>query len=75
MRLSSTDIVKRFCNEELKQRMLSYRDSLTAFEKTTTVDVYLCAISARPDGAISAGFVKMTMKMNKAPSQCTLHEI
>ena len=68
-------IVKRFCKEELKQRMLSYRDSLTAFEKTTTVDVYLCAISARPDGAISAGFMKMTMKMNKAPSECTLHEI
>ena len=68
-------IVKRFCNEELKQRMLSYHKSLTAFEKTTTVDVYLCAISARPDGAISAGFMKMTMKMNKAPSECTLHEI
>ena len=68
-------IVKRFCKEELKQRMLSYHDSLTAFEQTTTVDVYLCAISARPDGAISAGFVKMTMKMNKAPSECTLHEI
>ena len=64
-------IVKRFCKEELKQRMLSYHDSLTAFEKTTTVDVYLCVISARPDGAISAGFVKM----NKAPSECTLHEI
>ena len=68
-------IVKRFCKEELKQRMLSYRDSLTAFEKTTTVDVYLRAISARPDGAISAGFVKMTMKINKDPSECTLHEI
>ena len=68
-------IVKRFCKEELKQGMLSYRDSLTAFEKTTTVDVYLCAISALPDGAISAGFMKMTMKMNKAPSECTLHEI
>ena len=67
-------IVKRFC-KELKQRMLSYRDFLTAFEKTTTVDVYLCAISARPDGKVSAGFVKMTMKIRKAPSDCTLHEI
>ena len=52
--------------------MLSYRDSLTAFERTTTVDVYLCAISALPDGAI---FVKMAMRLNKAPSECTLHEI
>ena len=68
-------IVKRFCNEELKQRMLSYRDSLTAFEKTTTVDVYLCAISARPGGALSAAFRIMTMKIHKVPSECTLHEI
>ena len=68
-------IVKRFCKEELKQRMLNYRDSLTVFEKVTTVDVYLIAISARPDGAISAGFIKMTMKMNRPSSECTLHEI
>ena len=68
-------IIKRFCKEELKHRMLNYRDSLTAFEKTTTVDVYLNAISARPDGAISAGFIKMTMKMNRPSSECTLHDI
>ena len=55
--------------------MLNYRDSLTAFEKATTVDVYLNAISAQPDGAISAGFIKMTMKMNKPSSECTLHDI
>ena len=64
-------IVKRFCNEELKQRMLSYHDSLTAFEKTTTADVSLCA---RPDGTISAGFVNMTLKIN-THSECTLREI
>ena len=68
-------IIKRFCKEELKHRMLNYRDSLTVFEKTTTVDVYLNAISARPGGAISAGFIKMTMKMNRPSSECTLHEI
>ena len=67
-------IVKRFC-KELTQRMLSYRDSLIVFEKATTVDVYLCAISAPPSGKISAGFMKMTMKINKPASECTLHEI
>ena len=67
-------VVKRFCYE-LNDRMMSYRDSLTSFEKATTVDVYLCAISARPGGEISQGFIRMTVKINKPPSQCTLYEI
>ena len=68
-------IVKRFCHHELKGRMESYRDFLTSFEKSTTVDVYLCAISARPGGKIRQGFIRMTMKINKPPSECTLYEI
>ena len=67
-------IVKRFC-KELTQRMLSYRDSLIVFEKATTVDIYLSAISAPPGGSISAGFMRMTLKINKPASECTLHEI
>ena len=67
-------IVKRFC-KELTHRMLSYRDSLIFFEKATTVDVYLSAISAPSGGRISAGFMRMTMKINKPASECTLHEI
>ena len=68
-------IVKRFCHHELKGRMLKYRDFLTIFEKFTTVDVYLCAISARPGGEIREGFIRMTMKINKLPSECTLYEL
>ena len=68
-------IVKRFCHHELRGRMLTYRDSLTSFEKATTVDVYLCAISAHPGGEISQGFIRMTMKINKPPSECSLYEI
>ena len=67
-------IVKRFC-PELKGRMLKYRDSITSFEKSTTVDIYLCAISARPGGEIREGFIRMTTKINKPPSECTLYEI
>ena len=67
-------IINRFC-PELKKRMTSYRDSLTSFEKATTVDVYLCAISARPGGKLREGFIRMTMKINKPPSECTLYEI
>ena len=68
-------LVKKFCREELKTRMISYRDSFAAFEMATTTDVYLCAISARPESEIRAGFVKMAMKINKPTSACTLHEI
>ena len=68
-------IVKKFCHNELKGRMLKYRDCLTSFEKSTTVDVYLCAISAPPAGKIREGFLRMTMKINKPPSECTLYEI
>ncbi|CAI8032515.1 hypothetical protein GBAR_LOCUS18373, partial [Geodia barretti] len=67
-------VVKKFCHE-LKGRMTSYRDSLVAFEKSTTVDIYLCAISARPGGAIMEGFIRMTVKLNKPPSVCSLYEI
>jgi hypothetical protein len=67
-------IVRKFCHQ-LKGRMTVYQDSLVSFEKTTTVDVYLCAISARPDGSIAAGFIQMAMKINKPPSVCTLYEI
>ena len=67
-------IVKMFC-KELTQRMLSYRDSLIVFEKTTPVNVYLCAVSAPPGGRIFTGFLEITMKINKLASECTLHEI
>ena len=68
-------IVKKFCHPELKGKMLRYRDSLTMFEKSTTIDVYLCAISAPPAGKIREGFLRMTMKINKPSSECTLYEI
>ena len=67
-------IVKRFCHK-LQERMLKYRDSLIIFEKSTTVDVYLCVISAPPAGKIREGFLRMTMKINKPSSECTLYEI
>ena len=67
-------VVKRFC-QELKGRMLTYRDCLISFEKSTTVDVYLCVISASPGGSIMKGFIRMTMKLNKPPSKCSLYEI
>ena len=66
------NIIDKFC-PALKNRMTTYRDSLLSFEKTTTVDVYLCAISAH--GRIWAGFIRMAMRLNKSPAECTLYEI
>ena len=67
-------VVKKYCHG-LKGRMASYRHSLVVFEKSTTVDIYLCAISARPGGKIMKEFIRMTMKINKPPSECSLYEI
>ena len=67
-------IIKKFC-PILRLRMLKYRDSLIGFEKNTTVDVYLSAIAAHPHGPVYDGFIRMTMKINKPPSKCTLYEI
>ena len=68
-------VVERFCETSLKTRMLSYRDSLEKFEMATTVDVYLCAISAHPESKLFKGFAKMVLKINKSIYVCTLHEI
>ena len=68
-------VVKKFCEAALKQRMLDYNESFQSFEMATTVDVYLCARSARPEGEICRGFTQMALKLNKSTSQCTLHEI
>ena len=67
-------VVKRFCRG-LLQRMTQYRDSLFAFEKATSIDVYLCAISAHPKGKVSKAFIRMALKINKALSACSLYEI
>ena len=66
-------VVIDFSNAELQQRMGEYCNSLERFEKATTVDVYLVAISAGEE--LSLAFTRMTEKINKPPSVCTLHEI
>ena len=58
-------IIKKFCETALKTGMLSYRNSLEKFEMATTVDVYLCAISAHPEGEIWSQFSRMVLKINK----------
>ena len=68
-------VAKKFCAAPVRQRMLTYRDSHITFEKNTTVNVYLCAISAPPESDIFVGFTEMAMKINKPSNICTLYEI
>ena len=68
-------VAKKFCTTPVRQRMLTYRDSHVEFEKNTTVNVYLCAISAPPESKIFIGYTKMSMKINKPSNICTLYDI
>ena len=68
-------VAKKFCAAPVRQSMLTYRDSHITFEKNTTVNVYLCAISAPPASDIFVGFTDMAMKINKPSNICTLYEI
>ena len=50
--------------------MQEYCESLEKFEKETAVDIYLKALEAS-----DILKTKMTVKINKPASKCTLHEI
>ena len=67
------ELVRKFCEAVLQGKMQEYCEFLERFEKATTVDVFLVAISARK--SLSLAFKAMTVKINKPPSVCTLHEI
>ena len=67
------EVVRKFCEAVLQQRMQEYCESLEKFEKVTFIDVYLEAIEA--SDVLSSEFTKMTVKINKPTSECTLHEV
>ena len=67
------EVVRKFCHAVLQQRMQEYCESLEKFEKETVVDIYLKAIEA--SDILKTSFTKMTVKINKPASECTLHEI
>ena len=68
-------VVKIFCGKPLHSRMLTYRTTHTEFEKETTVDVYLAAISARPNSKIFVEFTKMVLKIDKSIAECSLYDV
>ena len=68
-------IVKKFGDVKLRTSIKIYCESINKFEMSTSVSVYLKAISARPDGEICKGFQQMAVKINKSINECSLHEI
>ena len=67
------EVVRKFCEAVLQRRMQEYCESLEKFEKETFIDAYLEAIEA--SDVLSSEFTKMTVKINKPTSECTLHEV
>ena len=67
------EVVMKFCEAVLQRRMQEYCESLEKFEKATFIDVYLEAIKA--SDVLFEEFAKMTVKINKPTSKCTLHEV
>ena len=68
-------IIKKMGDAKLNAGITMYYNSINKFEMSTSVSVYLKAISARPDGDICKGFTRMAVKINKSTDQCSLHEI
>ena len=68
------DLIKRFCGS-LKQDMLDYSASIEQFERSTTADVFLKAISCDRQCKVFRTFEKMALKINKPSSECTLYDI
>ena len=67
------EVIRKSCEAVLQRRMQEYCQSLEKFEKAAFIDVYLKPISAC--AILSEEFTKMTMKINKPISECTLHEV
>ena len=67
------EVIRKFCEAVLQQRMQEYCQSLEKFEKATFIDVYLHAISAGV--VLTSEFTKMVMIIKKPASTCTLHEV
>ena len=66
-------LINKFCSAAEKKRMQDYCNSLEKFEVSTSVNIYLVAISAGSD--ILQEFSEIVMKLKRRASKCTLHEV
>ena len=66
-------LISEFSEEPLKCDMKQYCEVLEMFEIKTTIDIFLAAFSANSE--LSVDFSRIVVKINKPPSECTLHNI
>jgi len=65
------NVVETFCDSCLIENVEQYGVTLDAFEKATTIDVFLSATSASE--TMARKFMTMAAKINKTATECTLH--
>ena len=69
-------VITKFCTAPLQGRMQDYCKMLEAFEKATTVEVYLIAMpSSEKSKELESAFSEMVVNIDKPASQCTLYEV
>ena len=68
-------IVTRFCEGALQQKMQEYCWSLERFEKATAVDVYLTAVPDETSEEVKNTYSRVVVEVNKPTSRCTLYEL
>ena len=66
-------LIDMFGEEPLNGDMKQYCEVLDTFEIETTIDIFLAAFSANSE--LSVVFSRMVVKINKPPTECTLHDI
>ena len=66
-------LISVFGEELLKGDMKQYCEVLETFEIETTINIFLAAFSANSE--LSVAFSRMVVKINKPPTECTLHDI
>ena len=66
-------LISEVGEEPLNGDMKQYCVVLDTFEIKTTIDIFLAAFSANSE--LSVDFSRMVVKINKPPSECTLHDI
>ena len=62
-----------FGDDTMKTSMQQYCVVIEKYEIKTTIDVFLAAFSANSE--LSVAFSRIVVKINKPPTECTLHDI
>ena len=66
-------LITMFGDDTMKTSMHQYCVVIEKYEIKTTIDVFLAAFSANSE--LSVVFSRMVVKINKPPTECTLHDI